>query len=184
MPTTDLKLGTFALIPFFISQKGISKKLQQLLKGPDQIVDKPTEVTFKITDSNKKEIVQHRNNLINLLSKRIRTPRINSTIFFHRFTNCSEQSTNRTKSKHQWQRKSEINPTTNCTPSNILHIRTKNISKRKKIRKMTKKFLPQVQQQKSEHRQSSRLRSQPQKDYKTFIPQSKLIKKVEFQKQL
>ena len=49
---------------------------------------------------------------------------------------------------------------------------------------MTKKFLPQDQQQKSEYRESSRLKSQPRKSYKIFIPQSKILKKVEFQKQL
>ena len=37
---------------------------------------------------------------------------------------------------------------------------------------------------KSPHRQSSRLQNQPRKDYKTFIPQSKILKKVEFQKLL
>ena len=49
---------------------------------------------------------------------------------------------------------------------------------------MTQTFLPQQQKEKSEHRESSRLRSQPRKDYKTFIPQSKILKKVEFQKLL
>ena len=49
---------------------------------------------------------------------------------------------------------------------------------------MIEKFLPQKQVEKSEHRESSRLRNQPHKKYKTFIPQSKIFKKVEFQKQL
>ena len=49
---------------------------------------------------------------------------------------------------------------------------------------MTEKILPQDQIEKSEYRESSRLRSQPRKKYKTFIPQSKILKKVEFQKQL
>ena len=48
---------------------------------------------------------------------------------------------------------------------------------------MTEKILPQDQQQKSEHRELSRLRSQPRKNYKNFIPQSKILKKVDFQKQ-
>ena len=47
-----------------------------------------------------------------------------------------------------------------------------------------KKILPQDQKEKSEHRESSRLRSQPRKNYKTFIPQSKILKKVEFLKKL
>ena len=49
---------------------------------------------------------------------------------------------------------------------------------------MIEKILPQEQIEKSEHRVSSRLRNQPRKNYKTFIPQSKILKKVEFQKQL
>ena len=49
---------------------------------------------------------------------------------------------------------------------------------------MTEKILPQDQKKKSEYRESSPLRSQPRKNYKTFIPQSKILKKVEFQKQL
>ena len=40
------------------------KKLQPLRKGPYQIIDKPTDVTYKLTDLNKKEIVQHQNNLL------------------------------------------------------------------------------------------------------------------------
>ena len=49
---------------------------------------------------------------------------------------------------------------------------------------MIEKFLPQEQVAKSEHRESSRLRNQPRKNYKTFIPLSKILKKAEFQKQL
>ena len=64
MPATDSKIGTFVLIPNFITQKGVSKKLQPLRKGSYQIIAKPTEVTYKLTDSTKKEIVQHRNNLL------------------------------------------------------------------------------------------------------------------------
>ena len=63
-PATDLKLGTFVLIPNFTTQKEISKKLQPLRKGPYQIIDKPTDVTYKLTDTNKKEIIQHQNNLL------------------------------------------------------------------------------------------------------------------------
>ena len=60
---TVLKIGTFVLIPNFTTQKGISKKLQPLRKGPYQIIDKPTDVTYKLTDSSKKENVLHRKNL-------------------------------------------------------------------------------------------------------------------------
>ena len=98
-PATDLKIGTFVLIPNFYTQKGISKKLQPLRKGPYQIIAKPTDVTYKLTDSNKKEIVQHRNNLLPLLTKRIRTTRINSIIFFHRFKSYSKSSTYRKRNR-------------------------------------------------------------------------------------
>ena len=63
-PASDLKIGTFFLKPNFNTQKGISKKLQPLRKGPYQIIAKPTDVTYKIIDSDQKEIVQHRNNLL------------------------------------------------------------------------------------------------------------------------
>ena len=64
MPATDLKIGTFVLIPNFNTQKGISKKIQPFRKGPYQIIDKLTEVTYNFTDSSKKEVIQHRNNLL------------------------------------------------------------------------------------------------------------------------
>ena len=48
---------------------------------------------------------------------------------------------------------------------------------------MTEKNLSQDRKEKSEHRESSRLRIQPQKNHKNFNPQSKILKKVEFQKQ-
>ena len=51
IPATDLKIGTFVVVPIFITQKGISKKLQPLRKGPYQIIDKLNEVTYKLTDS-------------------------------------------------------------------------------------------------------------------------------------
>ena len=63
-PATDLKIGTFVLKPNFNTQKGISKNLQPLRKGPYQIIAKPTDLTYKLTDSNQKETVQHRNNLL------------------------------------------------------------------------------------------------------------------------
>ena len=63
-PATNLKIGTYVLIRNFTTQKRISKKLQPLRKGPYQLFDKPIDVTYKFTDLNKKEIVQHRNNLL------------------------------------------------------------------------------------------------------------------------
>ena len=67
-PATNLKFGTFVLIPNFVIQKGISKNLQPIRKGPFQIIDKPTDVTYKLIDSNKNEIAQNRNNVFPILS--------------------------------------------------------------------------------------------------------------------
>ena len=39
---------------------------------------------------------------------------------------------------------------------------------------MIEKILPQEQKEKSTHRELSRLKNQPRKDFKTFIPQSKI----------
>ena len=63
-PATNLKIGTVVLISNFVMQNGVSKKLEPIQKGRFQIIDKPTDVTYKLIDSNKKEIVQHRNNLL------------------------------------------------------------------------------------------------------------------------
>ena len=54
-PASDLKIGTFVLIPNFNTQKGISKKLQPLRKGPYQIIAKPTDVTYKSPTQIKKK---------------------------------------------------------------------------------------------------------------------------------
>ena len=56
-PATDLKIGTFVLIPNFTTQKGISKKFTTTpKKRPYQIIDKPTDVTYKLTDLKKKKL--------------------------------------------------------------------------------------------------------------------------------
>ena len=54
--------------------------------------------------------------------------------------------------------------------------------KPRKNRKMTEQIIPQEEIDKSEHRKTTRLRNQPRKNYKMFIPQSKILKKVEFKK--
>ena len=43
---------------------------------------------------------------------------------------------------------------------------------------MIEKSLPQEQIEKTKHREVSRLRNQIRKNYKTFIPQSKFLKKI------
>ena len=76
------------------------------------------------------------------------------------------------------------NPKPTTTQNNTKTPDQKIPQKGKKNRKMIEKILSQEQVEKSEHRKSSRLRNQPGKNYKTFIPQSKILKNVEFQKQL
>ena len=73
-------------------------------------------------------------------------------------------------------------PTT--TQNNTRKLDQKIPQKERINRKMIEKIIPQEQVEKSEHIESSRLRIQPRKNYKTFIPQSKILKKVEFQKHL
>ena len=49
----------------------------------------------------------------------------------------------------------------------------KESSKTKKKRKMTEQIIPQEEIDKSEHRKTTRLRNQPRKNYKMFIPNLK-----------
>ena len=162
MPATDLKIRTFVLIPNFNTQKGISKKLQPLRKGPYQIIDKPTEVTYKLTDSSKKEIIQHRNNLLPYYPKKYVLRELTQLYFFiglHIVQNHSQieqnQNVKTTKSKNTIQQQNVDHPQKSNTPE------PKITQKERKNRKLTEKILPQDQQQKSEPRESSRLRSQP-----------------------
>ena len=132
MPATDLKIGTFVFIPNFSTQKGISKKLQLLRKGPYQIIDKPTEVTYKLFDSSKKEIVEHRNNLLPYYPKEYALCELTQLYSFtglHIVQNNPQTEQNQNININK---KSKNNPTAKRKPSNIKHNRTKNISKTKK----------------------------------------------------
>ena len=173
MPATDLKIGIFVLIPNFQTQKGIFKKLQPLRKGPYQIIDKPTEVTYKLTDSTKKEIVQYRNNFLPYYPKEYALRELTQLYSFTglKFIQNNtqiEQNTNLNDENHH-----KLSQKENTTHESI---------KERKNRKLIKKILPQEQKEKSENRESSPLRNQPRKNYKTFIPQFKILKEVEFQK--
>ena len=182
-PASDLKIGTFVLIPNFNTQKGISKKLQPLRKGPYQIIAKPTDVTYKITDSDKKEIVQHRNNLLPYYPKEYALRELTQLYSFtglkviqnHRHM---ENEINAQNDIHL--EKQNKNPTT--TKNSTKKLDQKTPQKERKNKKMIEKIIPQEQVEKSEHRESSRLRNQPRKIYKTFIPQSKILEKVNFKK--
>ena len=62
-PATDLKIGTFVLIPNFTTQKGVFKNYNHSEKRPCQIIDKPTDVTYKLTDSSEKKIAHYQNKI-------------------------------------------------------------------------------------------------------------------------
>ena len=90
----------------------------------------------------------------------------------------TEQETNVQEDIHQKQHQKQN------TTHKIIKKPDPKIPQKEKKRKMIEKILPQEQIEKSKHRELLRLRNQPRKNYKTFIPQSKILKKVEFQKQL
>ena len=68
-PATNLKFGRYVLIPNFVTKKGISYDLLAIRKGPFQVTDQPTDVTYKLIDSIEKEKVQHRNILLPIYQK-------------------------------------------------------------------------------------------------------------------
>ena len=160
-PASDLKIGTFVLIPNFNTQKGISKKLQPLRKGPYQIIAKPTDVTYKITDSDKKEIVQHRNNLLPYYPKEYALRELTQLYSFTglKVIQNDPHTDNITKEQN------DIHLGNQNTKSNTTKNNTKNLD------------------QNTSQKERKNRKNQPRKNYKVFIPQSKILKKVEFQKQ-
>ena len=159
-PATDLKIGTFVLIPNFNTQYAISKKLHPLRKGPYQIIAKPTDVTYKLTDSNQKEIVQHRNNLLPYYPKEYALRELTHLYSFtglkviqnhsHTEKEIDEQHNVHHEKQNQKQTTTQINTKTSDP---------KIPQKERKNRKMIEKILPQEQVEKSEHRELSRLRN-------------------------
>ena len=135
-------------------------------------------------DTNKKEIVQHRNNLLPYYPKEYALRALTQLYSFtglkiarnNSETELNQHTDDQTSSKLA-QQKENVNQTSLKQKTQISQTERKN-------KKMTETFLPQDQKEKSEIRESSRLRSQPRKNYKTFIPQSKILKKIEFKKQL
>ena len=133
-PASDLKIGTFVLIPNFNTEKGISKKLQPLRKGPYQIIAKPTDVTYKITDSNKKEIVQHRNNLLPYYPKEYALRELTQLYSFTGLKviqNTPSHTENKTKEQHDIHLENQ-NKKSTITKNNTKKARSKYTSKRKK----------------------------------------------------
>ena len=163
MPATDLKIETFVLIPNFNTQKGISKKLQPLRKGTYQIIAKPIEVTNKLTDSTKKEIVQHRNNLLPYYPKEYALRELTQLysltgLEIIQKNTHREQETNVHDDIHQKQHQKQ-----NTTHKNTKTADPKIPQKERKNKKMIEKILPQDQTEKSEHRETSRIKNKPRK---------------------
>ena len=154
-PASELKIGTFVLIPNFNTQKGISKKLQPLRKGPYQIIARPTDVTYKITDSDKKEIVQHRNNLLPYYPKEYALRELTQLYSFtglkviqndpHTENTTKEQNDNPTENQY-----TKPTATKNKTQNH------KESLKERKNRKMTEQIIPQEQIDKSENRKNNK----------------------------
>ena len=63
--------------------------------------------------------------------------------------------------------------TQNQSPPKINTQNYKESPKQRKNRKMTEQIIPQEQIDKSENRKTTRLRNQPRKNYKIFIPNLK-----------
>ena len=105
-PATNLEMGTYVLVPNFTT-KGISKKLQPFRKGPYHITDTPTDVTYKLTDLNKKEIGQHRNKILPYYSKMYALPELTQLYSFTRIKiihKSSEQNQNQSTYRHPIQK--------------------------------------------------------------------------------
>ena len=163
-PATDLKIGTFVLIPNFNRQKGISKKIQPLRKGPYQIIEKSTDVTYKFTDTTKKEIVTHRNNLLPNYPKEYALRELTQLYSFTGLKTVQNKTQTEQNQTANDKSNKKQNIAQNVTPHTAKNIEQKVTQKERKNRKMTEKILTQDQKEKSEHRESSRLRSRPRKN--------------------
>ena len=59
-----LEKNTFVLVTNQQQADGVSKKLLPLKTGPYLIIDKPTEITYKLKDNNKEHMTIHRNHIV------------------------------------------------------------------------------------------------------------------------
>ena len=140
-PASDLQIGTFVLLPNFQTQKGISKKLHPLRKGPYQIIDKPTEVTYKLIDTAKKEIVQHRNNLLPYYPKEYALREITQLYSFTGLKVVQNNTQIQTKINENYKNQHTQNQKQNRNHKNANTQNTDNPEKERKNRKMIEKNL-------------------------------------------
>ena len=160
-PASNLKIGTYVLIPNSTTQKKISKKLQPLRKLPYQIIDKPTDETYNLKDLNRK-VFQHRNNLLPCYPKKYALRELTQ---LYSFTGLKVVQNN---SDHEQNQRANMNPIQK--PSDIIEGEfpretSKSVDNKKKItqterknRNSEEKILPQEQNEKSPHRQPSRFK--------------------------
>ena len=139
---------------------------------------------IKSPTQTKKEIVQHRNNLLPYYPKEYALRELTQLYSFTglKVIQNDPHPENTTKEQNDIHIGNK-NTKSTTTKNNTKNLDQKTSQKERKNRKMTEQIIPQEQIDKSEHRKSTRLRNQPRKNYKIFIPQSKILKKVEFQKQ-
>ena len=138
-----------------------------------------SKILIKDKYTKTKEIVQHRNNLLPYYPKEYALRELTQLYSFTGLKIIQNEP-------HLKNTEQNDNPTEN---QNTKPTATKNNTqnhkespKQRKNRKMTEQIIPQEEIDKSEHRKTTRLRNQPRKNYKMFIPQSKILKKVEFKK--
>ena len=113
---------------------------------------------------------QHRNNLLPYYPKEYALREITQLysftgLKFIQNKTYTEQETYLYDDTHH-----EQNQKQNTTHKNIKTPDPKIPQKERKNKKMIEKILPQEQIEKSKHRELSRLRNQPRKNYKTFTP--------------
>ena len=140
------------------TKKKFLKKLQSLRKGPHQIIDKPTDITYKLTDLNKKEIVQHRNNLLPYYPKEYALRELAQLYSFTGLKviqNSSEQNQNQSTDMHPIQKQIDKKDKNFPNKYQKKGRQQRNTSHRKKNRKKEKKIIPQDRKETSPHGQLS-----------------------------
>ena len=155
-----LKINTYVLVVNKATQLGIWKKIQPQKVGPYKIIDTPTLVTYKLEDFSGKQITRHRSNIVPYYPKELFVQEQMDKYF-------SDNSLLKLRPKKPTITKSKTvsfsldNPNTpltddplpspHCTLSGIPENNSENYNTR-----------------------NTRLRRQPIKDYRVFIPPSKI----------
>ena len=154
------------------------------------MIDKPSDVTYTLIDLNKNEIVEHGKNLspcypkehaLRELTQLYSSTRLKINPYNSDYKQNQSIDMNFIQKPLERKNKKKLNKQTsqNLDNKKITQTERKNQNLEKNSTTRSKK-----KKEKFQYRQSSRFRNQPRNDNKTFIPQSKILKKVEFQKPL